>query len=147
HAKLEQACKIVDITKRSNDVPMMVDLDERFRVMDLFEGYQQILSLASPPLEVIAPPDVAAELARIGNDGMAELVDRYPERFPAFVASIAMSDMDAALAETRRALDELGAAGGQIFTTVNGRPLGEPATRPFFELIPQRDQPIWARPP
>ncbi|MFO7286386.1 MAG: amidohydrolase [Gammaproteobacteria bacterium] len=146
HAKLEQTCKIVDITKRSNDVPMMVDLDERFRVMDLFEGYQQVLSLASPPLEVVAPPDVATELARIGNDGMAELVDRYPERFPAFVASIAMSDMDAALAETERALDTLGAAGVQIFTNVNGRPLDEPEFRPFFELMHERDKPIWVHP-
>lgn len=146
HAKLEQVCKIVDITKRSNDVPMMVDLDERFRVMDLFDGYQQVLSLASPPLEVIAPPDAATELARIGNDGMAELVDRYPDRFPAFVASIAMSDMDAALAETRRVLDELGAAGVQIFTNVNGRPLDEPEFRPFFELMHERDKPIWVHP-
>lgn len=146
HAKLEQVCKIVDITKRSNDVPMMVDLDERFRVMDLFDGYQQVLSLASPPLEVIASPDAATELARIGNDGMAELVDRYPDRFPAFVASIAMSDMDAALAETRRVLDELGAAGVQIFTNVNGRPLDEPEFRPFFELMHERDKPIWVHP-
>lgn len=146
HAKLEQVCKIADITKRSNDVPMMVDLDERFRVMDLFDGYQQVLSLASPPLEVIASPDAATELARIGNDGMAELVDRYPDRFPAFVASIAMSDMDAALAETRRVLDELGAAGVQIFTNVNGRPLDEPEFRPFFELMHERDKPIWVHP-
>lgn len=146
HAKLEQVCKIVDITKRSNDVPMMVDLDERFRVMDLFDGYQQVLSLASPPLEVIASPDAATELARIGNDGMAGLVDRYPDRFPAFVASIAMNDMDAALAETRRVLDELGAAGVQIFTNVNGRPLDEPEFRPFFELMHERDKPIWVHP-
>ena len=58
HRKLEQVCRIVDITKRSNDVPMMVDLDERFRVMDLFDDYCQVLSLASPPLEVMAPPAI-----------------------------------------------------------------------------------------
>src|SRR5690606_25415587 len=125
-ARLEQVCQIVDITKRSNDIPMMSDLDERFRVMDMFDEYQQVLSLASPPLEVVAGPKDAAELARIGNGEMAELVQRYPDRFPGFVASIAMSDMDGALAETRRAIDELGAVGVQIFTNVNGRPLDEP---------------------
>ena len=51
--RLERVCKIVDITKRSNDIPMMSDLDERFRVMDLFDEYQQVLSLASPPLEIV----------------------------------------------------------------------------------------------
>src|SRR5690606_34181056 len=124
--KLEQVCKIVDITKRSNDIPMMSDLDERFRVMDRFDEYQQVLSLASPPLEVVAGPKDAADLARIGNDGMAEIAQKHPDRFPGFVASIAMSDMDAALAETQRAIDDLGAAGVQIFTNVNGRPLDEP---------------------
>ncbi|HEX7082216.1 MAG TPA: amidohydrolase family protein [Gammaproteobacteria bacterium] len=146
HAKLEEACKIVDITKRSNDVPMMVDLDERFRVMDMFDEYSQVLSLASPPLEIVAPPDVAAELARIGNDGMAELVDRYPDRFPAFTASLPMNDIDAALAEARRAIDELGAAGIQIYTNVNGRPLDEPEFRPLFELMAEYDKPIWVHP-
>jgi predicted TIM-barrel fold metal-dependent hydrolase len=144
--RLEQVSQIVDITKRSNDIPMMSDLDERFRVMDMFDEYQQVLSLASPPLEVIASPKDAAELAQIGNDGMAELVQRYPDRFPGFVASISMSDMDGALAETRRAIDQLGAAGVQIFTNVNGRPLDEPEFRPFFELMAEYDKPIWVHP-
>ena len=76
HQRLTEVSEIKDITKRSNDVPMMVDLDERFRVMDMFDEYQQILSLASPPLEIIAKPEVATELARIANDGMAELVGK-----------------------------------------------------------------------
>ena len=33
-------------------VPMLVDLDLRFRVMDAFDGYQQVLSLPTPPIEV-----------------------------------------------------------------------------------------------
>jgi len=124
----------------------MSDFDARFRVMDLFDEYSQVLSLASPPLEIVAGPKDAAELARLGNDGMAELVERYPDRFPAFVASIAMNDMEGALAETRRAIDELGAAGVQIFTNVNGRPLDEAEFRPFFELMAAYDKPIWVHP-
>ena len=39
-----------DITRRSEAVPMMTNLDRRFEVMDMFgDDYCQILSLASPP--------------------------------------------------------------------------------------------------
>ena len=48
---------------------MLVDLDVRFRVMDAFEGYQQILSIATPSIEAYASPADAADLARRANDG------------------------------------------------------------------------------
>lgn len=146
HDRLTEVSEIKDITRRSKDVPMMADLDERFRVMDLFDEYQQILSLASPPLEAVAGPETAVELAKIGNDGMAELVDEYPDRFPGFVAQLPMNDIDASLEETRRAIDELGAVGIQIYTNVAGRPLDEPEFRPLFKLMTEYDKPIWVHP-
>ena len=45
-----------DAGKRVRGVPMLVDLDIRFRVMDAFEDYQQILSIATPPIEAYASP-------------------------------------------------------------------------------------------
>jgi len=88
YEKLKRALgPMVDITRRSEAVPMMTDLAERFRVMDRFEDYQQVLSLASPPLELIKDAKVSADLARIGNDGMKELCEKYPDRFPGFIAS------------------------------------------------------------
>ncbi|HEY8520135.1 MAG TPA: amidohydrolase family protein [Gammaproteobacteria bacterium] len=137
---------IKGIAKRSKDVPMMVDLDERFRVMDLFDDYQQVLSLASPPLEILGPKDRGLELARIANDGMAELVDRYPDRFPGFIASVPVALPDDAVAETRRAIEELGAVGIQIFTNVEGKPLDAPEFRPLFRLMAEYDKPIWVHP-
>src|SRR5690348_11612509 len=73
--------------KRVRDIPVMVDLELRFRIMDMFPGYQQVLTLASPPLESFGDPQTSAELARIANDGMAELVSRHQDRFVAFAAS------------------------------------------------------------
>jgi aminocarboxymuconate-semialdehyde decarboxylase len=53
---MEVAGGLKDMGKRVRGVPMLVDLDERFRVMDRFgPDYVQILSLASPPLEVAGP--------------------------------------------------------------------------------------------
>src|SRR3990170_5373371 len=112
-----------DAGKRVRGVPMLVDLDVRFRVMDTFEGYQQILSIATPPIEAYADPAEAVDLARRANDGMAELVVQYPDRFPGFIASLPMNDPDAAARETDRAVRDLGARGIQIFTNVNGRPI------------------------
>src|SRR5207249_4749785 len=69
-----------DMEKRVRNIPVLWDLDRRFQVLEEFgDEYQQVLSIASPPIEAIAGPKVAVELARLANDGMAELVDRYPE--------------------------------------------------------------------
>jgi len=136
-----------DMEKRVRNIPVLWDLDRRFQVLEEFgDEYQQVLSIASPPIEAIAGPKVAVELARLANDGMAELVDRYPERFPAFVASLPMGDVDAALEEMARAIDRLGARGIQIFTNVNGRPLDDPELWPVFERMVAYDLPIWMHP-
>src|SRR5262245_62593429 len=82
------AATFKDIGKRSRGIPMLWDLDVRFRVMDSFgEEYQQVLSLPTPPIEVFASGTDAIALARAANDSMAELVRRHPDRFPGFVAS------------------------------------------------------------
>ena len=134
-----------DVGKRVRGVPMLVDLDVRFRVMDTFPGYQQVLSIATPPLEAYAPSD-AIELARIANDGMAELVARYPDRFPGFIASLALNDPDAAAREARRAVDDLGARGIQVFSNVRGKPIAAPEFVPLFEMMAGYDLPIWLHP-
>jgi uncharacterized protein len=135
-----------DMGKRVRNIPLLHDLDARFRVMDRFGDYAQILSLPSPPLEAFAAPRDAIELATIGNDGLAELVRRYPDRFPAFVASLPMNDPDAMLVEAERAMRELGACGVQVFTNVNGAPLTAPQFLPLFDVMAAHDRPIWMHP-
>ncbi|PWT80471.1 MAG: amidohydrolase [Blastocatellia bacterium] len=135
-----------DVGKRSRGVPMLFDLDQRFRVMDSFDGYQQILSLPTPPLEVMATPADAIELARVANDGMAELVARHPHRFPGFVASLPFNDPDASVKEAHRAVSELGARGIQIFSNVLGKPIVAPEFLPVFQTMAEYDLPIWLHP-
>ena len=132
--------------KRVREIPVLADLELRFRMMDRFSGYQQVLTLASPPLEVFGDPQTSPELARIANDGMAELVAKHPDRFPAFVASLPMNNMEACVAEVDRAVQDLKARGVQIFSNVNGRPLDEPEFRPLFERMAAHDLPIWLHP-
>jgi aminocarboxymuconate-semialdehyde decarboxylase len=125
---------------------MLYDLDERFRVMDRFEEYRQVLTLSSPPIEVLAAPEIAIDLAKAANDGMAALVDRHPDRFEAFVASLPMNAPDAVLEEARRAIEKLGARGVQVFTNACGKPLDSPEYLPLFDLMAEYDLPIWLHP-
>src|SRR5687767_6117302 len=73
------------------------DVDARLRLMDEFDRVQHVLSLANPPIELIAPPDVSPEIARAANDALAELCQKHPDRFPAFVASVPTNNVDQSL--------------------------------------------------
>jgi predicted TIM-barrel fold metal-dependent hydrolase len=144
---LEVAGNVKDLGKRSRSVPMLVDLDARFRVMDRFGAdYKQILSLAAPPLEAMGGPNVAIDLAKRANDGMAELVAKYPDRFPAFIASLPMNDAEASVAEMHRAMRDLKACGIQIFSNAAGKPLDLPEFQPLFDGMAAYDRPVWLHP-
>jgi predicted TIM-barrel fold metal-dependent hydrolase len=146
-ARMEEvAPAFKDTGKRMRGVPMLRDLDERFRVMDRFPDYEQVLSISTPPIEAMAGPEDAVSLAERANDGMAELVRKYPERFPAFVASLPLNHPDATLREIDRAIGQLGARGIQIFSNIAGKPLDDPAFLPMFDLMAKHDLPIWLHP-
>jgi aminocarboxymuconate-semialdehyde decarboxylase len=135
-----------DLHKRIRNVPAIVDLDERFRFMDMFDEYVQVICLISPPIEAYGPPPISTDMAKVANDGMAELVRKYPKRFPGFIASLPMNDPEGLLIEADRAIKDLGAVGVQIFTNVLGRPLDKPETMPLFDLMAKLDRPIWLHP-
>ena len=122
------------------------DVDARLSLLDEFDGLQQVLSLANPPLELIAPPDQTPELARLANDALAELCRKRPDRFPAFIASLPMNNIEASLAEIDRAITTLGARGIQLFTNVAGEPLSAPEFRPIFQRMAAHDLPVWVHP-
>ena len=114
--------------------------------MDEFGDMQHVISLANPPLELIAGPDKTPELARLANDALAEVCRKHPERFPAFIASLPMNNVEASLAEIDRAIKQLGARGVQMFTNVAGKPLSAPEYRPLFARMVQHDLPVWVHP-
>jgi predicted TIM-barrel fold metal-dependent hydrolase len=116
-------------------------------MMAKFKGYRQVLTLSLPAIEFLAGPEESPALARLANDGMAEIVAARPDLFPAFVASLPMNNIPAALEEMDRAITKLGAKGIQIFTNVNGRPLDDPEFYPIFERsVKKYNLPIWLHP-
>jgi len=135
-----------DIGKRMRNIPMLADLDVRFQVMDQFGDYEQVLSLPTPPIEVFARPADAGDLAQAANDGMAELVRKYPDRFTTFVAALPLNDPDGSIRELQRAVEQLGARGFQIFSNIRGTPISSPEFLPLFEAMAGYDLPIWLHP-
>lgn len=129
-----------------DSLPTLFNLDHRFRIMDKFEGLMQVLTLSSPPVEQIANPEKAMDLAKLANDEMAELVLKYPDRFVAAVACLPMNNMDAALQEVDRAINDLKFRGVQIFTPINDKPLDSPEFMPLYEKMSQYNLPIWIHP-
>ena len=136
-----------DAIRRWTDIPVLFDLEARLRMMEEFgPDYQQILTLSLPAVEYVAPPEKSPDLAKLANDGMAEIVAKYPKQFPTFVASVPMNNVKATLDEIRRSVETMDAKGIQIFTNMNGRPLDDPEFAPIFELMHSYDLPIWMHP-
>src|SRR5262249_51701393 len=90
--------------------------------------------------------DETPELARIANDGLAELCRLHPDRFPTFIASLPMNNIEASLAEIDRAVGTLGARGVQVFTNVAGEPLSAAKFRPIFARRAEPALPVWVHP-
>jgi uncharacterized protein len=126
--------------------PALVDLDARWRAIEPFDDYCQVLTLAVPPLDQLGDPAVSCELARAVNDELAELVARYPDRFAGFAAALPMNDPEAAAGELTRAMGELGALGAQLHTNVGGAPLDSPRFGPVFETVTQLGGALWIHP-
>jgi uncharacterized protein len=126
--------------------PALTDLDARWRVMDPFGDYAQVLTLAVPPVEELGEQAAALDLARLANDEMAELAGKYPDRFAGFTAALPMSDPDAAAAELDRAMTELGALGAQVYTNAGGVPLDDPRFAPVFDVVTGHGGTLWLHP-
>lgn len=129
-----------------DSLPTLFDLDYRFKIMDKFEGLMQVLTISAPPVEMIADAKKAVELAKLANDEMAELVLKYPDRFVAAVGCLPMNDIDAALRETDRAINDLKFRGVQLFTPIKDKPLDSPEFSPLYQKMSQYNLPIWIHP-
>ena len=111
---------------------VLTDLDLRFEIMDRFEGLAQVLTMAEPPVEQVTDSEKAVYLAKIANDELAELVAGNPDRFVSAAAVLPLNNMDAALKEVDRAINDLKLRGVQIYSPINDKPIDSP------EFLPSR---------
>jgi predicted TIM-barrel fold metal-dependent hydrolase len=127
-------------------VPTLTDIELRMRIMDQFDELVQILTLAGGQAGKGGTLQEEVELSRIANDEMAELLVKHPDRFVGAVAAVPLSDVEAAIKETERAVTELKFRGIQIFTDFAGEPIDLPKFRPLYEKMVDYNLPIWIHP-
>jgi predicted TIM-barrel fold metal-dependent hydrolase len=143
----QQGAQHRPIVQYAKKIVPLWDVGERLRKMAPWPDLAQVITLGQPTPELAATQEFSPELARIANDGMAEIRDRWPQKFPAFVASLPMNNVAAAIEEMDRAVTRLGACGIQVLTNINGRPLDDPEFFPIFERISNRyGLPVWMHP-
>ncbi len=129
--------------------PALNKLDPRFELMDEFEGMVQILSLPIfdfASLDNILSPEENVELCKLANDGMADLIVKYPDRFIGACAAVPMTDIEAALLEIDRAINDLRFCGIEIFIGAKGMPIDSPEFKPIFEKMNSYNLPILLHP-
>ena len=140
------APKLGNIAARLRGVQKIHDLDARFREMDQFGDYRQVVSLPNPPIEDIATPGQGLALARMANDAMAELCRQASRPFRRLRRR--------ALPHRRHEFGRGGQARHQparrgrraSFSPLAGRPLDEPVFEPLFAAMAQLDRPIRLHP-
>jgi aminocarboxymuconate-semialdehyde decarboxylase len=92
----------------------------------------QVLSTVPVMFSYWADPAHAHDLARRLNDHIAQEVSGCPGRFIG-LGTLPMQDAGRAVDELRRCMEDLGLAGVQIGSHVNGRNLDDPALYPILE--------------
>ena len=91
------------------------------------------------PAEFLVGMDspTVAEITRLGNESMAEIVRDHPTRF-GFFAFLPLSHVDVALAELEYSFDTLGADGVALTNQARDAYLGDPAFEPVFAELDRR---------
>ena len=80
--------RILGYRPRIREDPALTGLDARWRSMDPFGDYRQVLTLAVPPLEELGGPTASRDLARAANDELAEPAGAHPDRLAGFAAAL-----------------------------------------------------------
>jgi aminocarboxymuconate-semialdehyde decarboxylase len=144
---LKRRYKDAGMVKRLSSARILWDMEARVDMLKQWPELQQIISLSNPPPEVLCGPEESPAVARLANDGLAEICRKYPRQFPGFVAALPMNNVPAALEEMDRAIETLGACGVEIKTNINGRPLDDPEFFPIFERAASHHEvPLWMHP-
>ena len=93
----------------------------------------QVLSLSSPH-PYFGDAEESAAFCRAFNDETARVVARHPNRF-GFCAVVPLPDVDAAITEASRAIENLGALGVKLASNSRGLYLGDGRLDPLFDRL------------
>jgi len=133
----EDGARLVTLT------PPMIDLEQRFAMMDATGIDTQIMSMTSPNVYAFRADD-AVTVARMVNDEYASLKDHHPDRLRC-LASVPLGT-GAEVEELDRAIQHLGLDGLIVGTNVHGKTLDDASFEPFWKRVDELALPVLLHP-
>ncbi|KAJ4293682.1 hypothetical protein N0V90_008966 [Kalmusia sp. IMI 367209] len=121
-------------------------LEAHLQIMQSANIKKSILSISSPGtnLHPNAPPSATKELTRRCNAYAADLKKKYPNKFGSW-ASLPLPDVDAALEEIDRAVQE-GCDGFGLLTNYHGQYIGDDTFDPVFARLNELGATVFLHP-
>lgn len=125
--------------------PVMYDPELRLKDVDAIDQEMvQVLSVTIPGVDFL-DTEGNLKLARLINDGLAEISRRYLNRFLA-IGVIPFTAGKAAIFELERLVNEKGLKGIITYTNIEGEPLDSPRFFPIYEKSQELNIPILVHP-
>ena len=121
------------------------DPAQRIKECDAAGVSVQVLSTVPVMFSYWAKPEHGLDLSRFLNDHLASVVRGNPRRF-AGLGTVPLQDVKLAVRELERCVRELGLAGVQIGSHVNGTNLGDASLFPFFEAAAELGAAVFVHP-
>ncbi|WP_156288951.1 amidohydrolase family protein [Oceanobacillus salinisoli] len=147
---LEKTCdcgaKIMIKGKNFRDITNQAwDAEERINDMEK-EGIDiQVLSPIPVTFSYWSDPEQGLEMARFQNDFIASVAKENPEKFIG-LGTVPLQDVELAIQEMDRAVNELGLVGLEIGSNVNGKNLDDSSLERFFQAASKRGVPLFVHP-
>ncbi len=118
--------------------------ESRIEECDSFGVNVQVLSTVPVMFSYWANAADGAEISKFLNDGIAEIVGKFPKRFIG-LGTVPMQDTTLAIQELKRC-NQIGLVGVQIGTNVNQLNLGEPQFFDFFAACEKLEMAVFVHP-
>ena len=114
--------------------PKMDFLEERLKDMDRMNVDIQAVAVSVYQYYYWADTDVGVRVARVINEELAEATSKHAGRFSP-LGTVPLQDTEAAIAELRYCVEELGFKGLEIGTHVDGEEIASPRLDPFWSEV------------